>query len=86
MDANANVKVSKEETKTPEAQNVDVIVTGCIRLNVRTSPTMSSSVLCVISKGDMVKVDKNNLKNPWSFITLPDGKRGYVMSKYIRLA
>ena len=56
-------------------------VNGCIKLNVRTNPTMDSEVVEIINESDEVTI--KDVVNEWYSVTTKDGNEGYCMSKYI---
>ena len=56
-------------------------VNGCIKLNVRTNPTIDSEVVEIINESDEVMI--KDVVNEWYSVTTKDGNEGYCMSKYI---
>lgn len=83
QEANQNT----EEQTTVEQEQVVATVTqkgfvnGCVKLNVRTNPTIDSEVVCVINKNDEVIIE--DVFDDWYSVTTKDGDEGYCMSKFI---
>lgn len=83
QEANQNT----EEQITVEQEQVAATVTqkgfvnGCVKLNVRTNPTIDSEVVCIIDKNDEVIIEETF--GDWYSVTTKDGDEGYCMSKFI---
>lgn len=81
--------VENIETKAvePELVKAEVIkfghVANCESLNVRNKPNVKSNVLCVIKKGDKVKIDDGESTNDFYKVILKSGVEGFCMKKYI---
>ena len=60
------------------------VVDGCARLNVRSNPSATASVVCVIDASTKVKIAGDSDKDFYE-VKLADGKQGFCMKKYIKL-
>ena len=56
-----------------------------LTLNVRKRPSAESEVVKVIRFKDDVEVLDESTSNGWYPVLLPDGTKGYCMSKFIKL-
>lgn len=83
QEANQNTEeqtiVEQEQVATTVTQKG--FVNGCVKLNVRTNPTIDSEVVCVINKNDEVIIE--DVFGDWYSVTTKDGDEGYCMSKFI---
>ena len=83
QEANQNTEeqtiVEQEQVATTVTQKG--FVNGCVKLNVRTNPTIDSEVVCVINKNDEVIIEE--AFGDWYSVTTKDGDEGYCMSKFI---
>ena len=70
-----------EEPKTDEF--LDGIVHNCVKLNVRSNPSIDSDVIAVINEQDRIKVKDVDTLSEWYFIQLPNCEEGFSMKKYI---
>jgi uncharacterized protein YgiM (DUF1202 family) len=52
-------------------------------VNVRSAPKLDSNVLARLSF-DVVKLAGQGLGKDWTAIQLPDGRKGYIASRYVR--
>lgn len=82
--APAKKKSTVSKTKT-DPKLVRGIVADCARLNVRSLATMTSGVVAILTRGDLVTVDQKNSEEGWYAITTKSGKKGYCMKKYIKI-
>ena len=77
------------ETKVaePELVKAEVIkfgvVSNCEKLNVRNYANVKSKILCVINKGDKVKIDDAKSTKDFYKVILKTGAEGFCMKKYI---
>jgi len=56
-------------------------VSDILRLTLRTGPSTENKILAVIESGQMLEVIKKG--DEWSFVRLPNGKEGWVLSRYL---
>lgn len=82
-----NAKYYPEQpTSTPE-KNTNIlygIVTNCKQLNVRReAQKRTDNVLCIISAGDVLEIDKDRSTNAWFYVTTADGIDGYCMKEFV---
>ena len=74
---------------TEEVEEKQIVVKGvvsnCSKLNVRRSPSIDSEVVCVIDKGSEVTISDFSNDGDWYNVTLPNGKTGYSMQKYVSI-
>ena len=82
--APAKKKSTASKAKT-EPKLVRGIVADCARLNVRSIATMTSGVVAILTRGDLVTVDQKKSEEGWYAITTKNGKTGYCMKKYIKI-
>lgn len=74
----------------PPKAPVDYEVVGCEKLNVRTRPDSSASILTVINRGTVVMSDESpsdkKRYREWLHIYLKDGSgtEGFCMSKFLK--
>lgn len=54
-------------------------------LNMRAGPNASSSIIGTYARGTVVIVFGKNLAGTWLQVEAPDGKRGWMSSRYLRL-
>ena len=87
LDNYQEVDQNTEEQTTVEQEQVAAtvmqkgFVNGCIKLNVRTNPTIDSEVVEIINESDEVTI--KDVVNEWYSVITKDGNEGYCMSKYI---
>lgn len=87
LDNYQEVDQNTEEQTTVEQEQVTAtvmqkgFVNGCIKLNVRTNPTIDSEVVEIINESDEVTI--KDVVNEWYSVTTEDGNEGYCMSKFI---
>lgn len=75
------VKTKLDETRMQEIKIG--VVTGCDKLNVRAEPSITSAILCEISKQTEVIVDEIETINEFYKICTDFGIEGFCMKKYI---
>lgn len=87
LDSYQEVDQNTEEQTTVEQEQVTAtvmqkgFVNGCIKLNVRTNPTIDSEVVEIINESDEVTI--KDAVDEWYSVTTKDGNEGYCMSKFI---
>jgi uncharacterized protein YgiM (DUF1202 family) len=53
------------------------------KLNLRTSPSKSGEILCILNPGEELLIE--DLADGWAHVYTSSGAYGYVMSEYISL-
>ena len=56
-------------------------VSDILKLTLRTGPSIENKIISVIESGQMMEVIK--FGDEWSQVQLPNGKKGWVLSRYI---
>jgi SH3 domain protein len=56
-------------------------VSDILKLTLRTGPSIENKIIAVIESGQKMEVIK--LGDEWSQVQLPDGKEGWVLSRYL---
>lgn len=70
------------ETK-PVPELVDGTVVGCVKLNVRSAPSITGDILAVISADSDVKIDVAKSNFEWFHVCTATGIEGYCMRKFV---
>lgn len=81
VDQNAEEQTIVEQEQVATTVTQKGFVNGCVKLNVRTNPTIDSEVVCIINKNDEVIIE--DVFGDWYSVTTKDGYEGYCMSKFI---
>lgn len=81
VDQNAEEQTIVEQEQVATTVTQKGFVNGCVKLNVRTNPTIDSEVVCIINKNDEVIIE--DVFGDWYSVTTKDGDEGYCMSKFI---
>ena len=82
--AEENVEVN-DDTPSTVPSVVTGVVVDCIKLNVRSQPTSSAEVVCVILTNSKVTVDTTRVTEDWYYVITSDGFRGYCLKSNIRV-
>lgn len=61
------------------------IVTGCLSLNVRKEPRMSSEIICLLDSLTEVLIDEKGSTDEFYKVTTASGIDGFCMKKYISI-
>lgn len=72
-----------EETVEETPVSVTGIVSDCIKLNVRKSPTPLAEVLCVVDENSKVEIDEAESTAEFYKVCTASGVEGYCMKKFI---
>lgn len=72
---------SVEEVKTVTVVGV---VTDCERLNVRSKPSKTGNVICVVNRDSKLIIDNNASTLDWYKVCAENGAEGYCMKKFIK--
>lgn len=75
--------VSEEETQNPEM--LSGVVVDCTRLNVRTAPNATASIICTIPCGTEVIVVEDESTDEFYAIYTASGIEGFCMKNYIEI-
>lgn len=67
-----------------EPKLIAVVVDGCFKLNVREEPNMSSKIVAVLNKGDILEKSDSSEIDGFSQVRLTSGKYGYTLTKYLK--
>lgn len=82
-----NEKHYPEQPASAQEKNTNIlygIVTNCKQLNVRReAQKRADNVLCIISAGDVLEIDKDRSTNAWFYVTTADGVDGYCMKEFV---
>lgn len=60
------------------------IVNNCTKLNVRSKPSITGEVLCVLNTYSEVEIDTNKSVSDWLYVCTATGVEGYCMRKFIK--
>lgn len=60
-------------------------VANCSRLNVRSAPSIDSSVIEILASGDKVVINLTFMDDDFYAVLTPSGKHGYLMKKYLKI-
>lgn len=64
--------------------NIQGIVSNCVKLNVRSeAQKKKDNVLCIVSAGDVLLIDKEQSTNAWFYVTTASGISGYCMKEFV---
>ena len=80
-DQNTEEQITVEQEQVAATVTQKGFVNGCVKLNVRTNPTIDSEVVCIINENDEVIIE--DVFGDWYSVTTKDGDEGYCMSKFI---
>ena len=81
MDGNAKYYPEQSASTSEKIQGV---VSNCKRLNVRKeAQKRTDNVLCIVSAGDVLTIEKDRSTNAWFYITTSDGVSGYCMKEFV---
>lgn len=75
---------SNETTRSSKPRVVRAALTGCTRLNVRSSKAEDASVVGVITQSDFIKVNLSESAGEWVNVIEPF--YGYAMRKYLKVS
>ena len=83
-----NNKVEPDKTKSKNKKSKSgAVTTGtvekCVKLNVRSKPSIKADAIAVLNVNDKVKIDVDNSTDEWFKITTTDGVKGYCMRKFV---
>ncbi len=71
-----------EETMEESCKDEKVGIVNCARLNVRVSPTLDASIVCILDRGAKVSIANDSGNEFYSMYT-ETGVYGYCMKKFI---
>lgn len=60
------------------------VVDNCTKLNVRSKPSITGEVLCVLNTSSEVEIDVNKSVSDWLYVCTATGAEGYCMRKFIK--
>lgn len=82
-----NAKYYPNQPVSTQEKNNNILygmVTNCKKLNVRReAQKRADNVLCVVSAGDVLEIDKDRSTNAWFHVTTTDGVDGYCMKEFV---
>lgn len=78
-------KKSAEPKNNAKPKQLCGLVANCGRLNVRSTPIMTSGVVAILNKGDSVLIDPEQGTDGWHKVKTKNGKTGFCMKKYIKV-
>ena len=82
-----NAKYYPEQPASTPEKNTNIlqgVVTNCKQLNVRReAQKRSDNVLCIVSAGDALTIEKDRSTNAWFYVTTADGVSGYCMKEFV---
>ena len=65
-------------------ENIQGVVSNCKKLNVRKeAQKRADNVLCIVSAGDVLTIEKDRSTNAWFYVTTADGISGYCMKEFV---
>lgn len=64
-------------------KTVEGVVIGCAKLNVRTKPSVTSDVVCVLDAMSELEVDVEKSTNEWFHVCTATGVEGYCMRRFV---
>ena len=65
--------------------SVSGVVVDCLKLNVRSQPSPSAAIVCVLNVNDKVDVDIDKSVDEWYYVRTIDGLVGYCLKSNIRV-
>lgn len=83
MAVETSEKDEYESSTIPSAVNGAVV--DCVKLNVRSQPNSTATVVHVLAVNTKVMVDTSKTTGDWYFIYTNDGVRGYCLKTNIRV-
>lgn len=82
----AGESYKEDDYATPSIpESINGTVVDCVKLNVRSSPSSSSSVVHILDVGAKVMIDTTRMTDNWYYIYTSDGIRGYCLKTNIRI-
>lgn len=72
-------------TPKPAPKPVEGVVVGCVKLNVRTYPSINSDIICVINVNDVVTIDRDKSNKDWFKVRTASGEDGFCMCKFVNV-
>ena len=83
----ANIKEEVVEKKPVEKQEAAKTVYGCVdgcsRLNIRKSPNVNATPLCIVDAGTKLTINEAKSTTDWYSVVTPSGVKGYCMRKFV---
>jgi hypothetical protein len=79
------VEESIAPTEPEEIKEIIGVVTGCGKLNVRQSPSVSADVLCEVSLKTELVIDLDRSNDGWFSVCTPAGIEGFCMRKFVEV-
>ena len=80
----AQVKMVEETVETVSLpEMVDGVVVNCAKLNVRSEPSITASIVCVLDAMSEIEIDVAKSNNEWFKICTAIGAEGYCMRKFV---
>ena len=67
-------------------KTVTGVVANCTKLNVRSEPSITADVVCVLSSGSKVEIDATKSCADWLYVSVDNGTygyNGYCMKKFV---
>lgn len=85
MEDNAKYYPNKPSSAPENNNNILYgVVTNCKQLNVRReAQKRADNVLCVVSAGDVLEINKDRSTNAWFYVTTADSVDGYCMKEFV---
>ena len=78
-----------EETVAPtepeEPKDIVGVVSGCSKLNIRKSPSVSADILCEAVLNTELIIDLDRSNDGWFSICTPAGIEGFCMRKFVEV-
>ena len=74
--------VETVETVTP-SKTVEGVVFNCAKLNVRSKPSITGEIVCVLNVSSEIEIDVEKSIPDWFYICTATGVEGYCMRQFV---
>ena len=71
------------ETACP-TKTVAGVVANCAKLNVRSKPSITGEIVCVLNASSEIEIDVEKSVTDWVYICTATGVEGYCMRQFIK--
>lgn len=82
-----NAKYYPEQSSPMPEKTTNIlqgVVSNCKQLNVRReAQKRPDNVLCIVSAGDALEINKDRSTNAWFYVTTAGGVSGYCMKEFV---
>lgn len=70
---------------TAPVEPIDGIVSGCKRLNVRKEPARYGEIICEVTEGTALMIDRSESTDDWFKVYTEAGVEGFCMKNFVTI-